>query len=108
MTFCDLETAMRAVCPSVSRDAAPAGERDYIVLSTYGLGGYHGDNRAELRVPRFQIDAYSQDAAATDPDGWFLPVLEALDELGLPYAVQDIGYDPDSASMRCIVQGDLI
>ena len=107
MTCSDLERALKAAVDPVYHLAAPPGITEYVVWHEYGLDNVRGDDRAQIRVPRVQIDAYTQDDTPLEGNPLFQAVLDVLDELELCYAVQDVGYDHDAAAMRMIVQCDV-
>lgn len=108
MSCSDLEAALKALCPDTRHLAAPKNKTKYIVWAEYGLNDIHGDNQAQIRIPKVQIDAYCQDPDATAEDGFFVSILNTLDNLGVSYEVQDIGYDPETALMRCIILCDVL
>ena len=103
MTLSGIEAVLKGVCERTYHLAAPKNcEPDYIVWHEYGARGVRGDDRAQLRVWRIQIDAYSQrDDAA---EGFFREIMEALDDADVSYAVVDIGFDEEALCLRCIIQ----
>lgn len=109
MTCSALESALKTVCPDTYRDAAPPGLAEYIVWAVYRYDTVYGDNGASFRVPRVQIDAYTQntEAGADGMNSFFERVFQALDEIGLSYEVHDTGYDPDAAAQRLILQASV-
>jgi len=107
MTCTELETALKTVTAEVYNLAAPAGLTEYIVWAVYGYTLVIGDDAVQVRIPRVQVDAYTQAADAADDGGFFDQVMGVLDGLGLVYTVEDTGYDPDAATMRLIIQTDV-
>ena len=107
MTCSDLETALKAKIENVYRLTAPAAVTEYVVWHEYVMNAARGDDRAQIRIPRVQIDAYTQNGTALDENPYFQAVLSVMDELELCYAIQDVGYDDASASMRLIIQCDV-
>lgn len=107
MTCSDLDQALQAVTNNVYTPSAPPGVTEYITWAVYSYNLICGDDECVIRIPRVQIDAYTQAADAADAGGFFDRVLTALDGLDLAYAVQATGYDPDAASMRLIIQCDV-
>ena len=86
---------------------APPGETEYIVWHEYLLICVDGDDASQIRIPRVQIDAYSQTDGPLDSHTFFGALLDALDGLQLPYAMQDYGWDHDAAALRLIIQCDV-
>lgn len=107
MTCSDLETALKAKIENIYHLTAPAAVTEYVVWHEYGMDIVRGDNRAQILIPRVQIDAYTQNGTALDENPYFQAVLSVMDELELCYAIQDVGYDDASASMRLIIQCDV-
>lgn len=103
-----LEEALKELWPDTYHLAAPKGKTKYIVWAEYDLNDVHGDNRAQIRIPKVQIDAYCQDPDATAEDGFFVSILNTLNILDIPHGLQDISYDHDAELMRCIIQCELI
>lgn len=108
MSCSDLEQALKALCPDTKHMGSPQGKTKCIIWAEYGLNQVHGDDRTQLRIPKVQIDAYCQEPDPLAEDGFFVSILDTLDGLGVPYDVQDIGYDPDTALMRCIIHCDVL
>lgn len=106
MTSSELEAALKALCPTTYHGGGPAKNK-CIIWQEYRLKAVAGDNGAQLRIPRVQIDAYCQESNAAEPEGFFVSILDTLDSLGLAYDEPDIGYDEDSNMLRCIIQCDL-
>lgn len=102
MTLSELINALEAVCESTYHRGAPSGVTDYIVWHEYGMRPVNGDDAAQIRITRVQIDAVTQDDGATE--GMFTDVMDALDALGVPYSVEDISFDDSLMAMRCIIQ----
>jgi hypothetical protein len=107
MTCSELETALKTATPEVYNLAAPAGLTEYVVWAVYGYTLIGGDDAVQVRIPRVQIDAYTQAEDAGDEGGLFARVMDVLDGLGLVYTVEDTGYDPDALAMRLIIQCDV-
>lgn len=107
MTCSDLDRQLLTVTADVYSPSAPAGLTEYITWAIYRYSLIRGDDAAQIRVPRVQIDAYTQAADAAEDGGFFDSVMTALDALGLAYSVQDTGYDNDAAAMRLIIQCDV-
>lgn len=108
MTYSELKGALEGSGLRCFEYAAPSGQTEYISLSPYMLDRRTGDDRTAMMWQRCQIDCYSQRADANDEGGVFEFILRSLDDLGLPFSVQDVGLDFDGATMRMIVQCDLI
>lgn len=108
MSCSELETALREATENVFQNAAPASYTEYIVWAVYGYTQLIGDDAVVMSVPRVQIDVYSQEDGAELEGGFFEDVRGVLDGLALPYAVPEVGYDPDAAAMRMILQLDVI
>ena len=66
MTTTDLSNKLKTVTANTFEDAAPPGLTEYIVWAVYGYSIIVGDDSAQVRIPRVQIDAYTQ---AADPRG---------------------------------------
>lgn len=107
MTCSDLDRKLLTVTDDVYTPSAPPGVTEYITWAVYSYTLIRGDDAVQIRIPRVQIDAYTQAADASDDGGFFDRVMTALDELGLAYSVQDTGYDNDAAAMRLIIQCDV-
>lgn len=107
MTCSNLDAALKTVTADTYHLAAPAGLTEYIVWAEYSLTPVRGDDRAQMHIPRVQIDAYTQDDTPVEGNSFFQAVLGVLDALELCYGVQECGYDPDAASMRLIIQCDV-
>lgn len=107
MTCSDLEKALREAVEPVYHLTADEGQTQYVVWHEYGMNTVRGDDRAQLHVPRVQIDAYTQDDTPLEGNEYFQAVLGVLDALELCYSVQDVGYDNDAAVMRLIIQCDV-
>lgn len=103
-----LDAALKELWPEVYHLSAPKGKTKYIVWAEYGLNDVHGDNRAQIRIPKVQIDAYCQDPNATAEDGFFVSILNTLNDLGISHELQDMSYDPDAAQMRCVILCEVI
>lgn len=71
------------------------------------LLGVTGDDEVQVRIPRVQIDAYSQTDGPLDGHSFFGAVMGVLDGLKLPWAMQDYGWDHDAAALRLIIQVDV-
>ena len=104
MTCSELDAALRELADNVYKDAAPPGVYEYVVWAVSGYRTVLGDDGVQMRIPKVQIDLYSQADTADIEGGFFDTLLEGLDELGLVYSVQDVGFDHDAAAMRCIIQ----
>ena len=107
MTCSQLETALKTATADVYHLAAPEGLTEYVVWAEYNLTQIRGDDRAQIQIPRVQIDAYTQDDTPIEANSFFQAVLGVLDAMELCYGVQECGYDPDAASMRLIIQCDV-
>lgn len=107
MTTTDLSNKLKTVTANTFEDAAPPGLTEYIVWAVYGYSIIVGDDSAQVRIPRVQIDAYTQAADPRGTGGFFEQVMTALDELMIVYTVEDTGWDPDAAAMRLILQCDV-
>lgn len=107
MNFSALTDSLRKLWLDTYPLSAPKDKTKYIVLAPYGMGAVYGDNTAQIRTPKVQIDACCQDPDATAEDGFFVSILNTLDALDVPHELQDISYDPDAALMRCIIQCEL-
>lgn len=107
MTCSELEAALKELTPYVYENAAPPDVTEYIVWAVYGYAAIVGDDGVQIRIPRVQIDAYSQGSGAELEGGFFDTLMDALDALPLAYSVEDVGYDHDAAAMRLILQCDV-
>ena len=109
MNCSDLDAALKAVCVRTYHLGAPERltEYEYIVWREYDVGTIYGDDISVVRIPRVQIDAFSQDDTPLDEHPFFGAVMDALDELELAYSVESYDYDDDAALMRLIIQTDV-
>lgn len=100
MTLQTLSAALAAVCPDTYELAAPKGKLEYVVWAVYLWETVPGDDAAQLRAPKVQLDVVAQSSTAA----LFDSVMSALDTLHLPYDVISFGYDPEYAAVRLILQ----
>ena len=104
MTWSDLEPLLDALCGLWELAAPPASTRG-IVWHEALRRTLYAEDRAVLRLRRIQLDVLYQDPADTLPDD----VLAILDEQAVTITADpDISYDPDYASMRCILQIEVL
>ena len=103
MKLKQLEEHLQAVSPAVYRDKAPEGATEYVLYHRYSSNVVIGDDSVCVAVPRVQLDIIWQ----TDEE---LPdrVKELMCNLRLPWEEMDYGYDDEWASMRCILQLELV
>ena len=100
MTSQNLIDAVAAVCPETYELAAPRGLNRFVVWSEYNRDVIHADDHRVLQLPKLQLDLYWQTSGDTLLDD----VSDVLDELYLPYDLQDIFYDPDYERRRAVIQ----
>lgn len=103
MTITDFTSALKSAVPRVYEDAAPTGIRPCVVLSVYGFRPIVGDDRVETGIPKVQLDLLT--LSSLDP--LLDAVADALWEMGLPYSVQSMAYDPDYTCFRTIIQTEV-
>lgn len=103
MNLNDFEKHLQTVSPAVYRDKAPDGAVEYVLYHRYGSHTLVADDAVRLSLPKLQLDIIWQ----TDQE---LPdrVKELLSDLSLPWEEIDYGYDDVWASMRCILQLELV
>lgn len=104
MTLTDFTTALKQAVPNSFPDAAPAGVRPCVVYSVYGSRPILGDDLNQFDIPRVQLDLLT--LSSLDP--LLDAVTDVLWDLHLPYAVQDMSYDPDYGSFRIILQTEVV
>lgn len=100
MTSQALIDAVEAVCPATYELAAPPGLNRFVVWHEYNREPIHADDHRVLQLPKLQLDLCWQASGDTLLDD----VSGVLDELYLPYELQDIFYDPDYERERAIIQ----
>ena len=103
MKLKQLEEHLQTVSPAVYRDKAPAGATEYVLYHRYGSHVAVGDDSVCMALPKVQLDIIWQ-ADEELPDR----VKELLCDLRLPGDEMDYGYDDEWASMRCILQLELV
>lgn len=104
MTMSELNSALETALPGrVFELAAPEGLREYAAWHEYGALLLVGDDVVQLEVPRIQIDVIWQ------TDNSLLRAVKAvLSACGQAYEIVSYGYDDEWASMRCILQLEVV
>lgn len=103
MTTSQLEEHLKTVSPAVYGTLAPEGATEYVLWHLYGSHTLVGNDTVILSLSKLQLDIIWQaDAELCDR------VKELLSDLSLPWEEIDYGYDDEWASMRCILQLELV
>lgn len=103
MTTSQLEEHLKTVSPAVYGTLAPEGATEYVLWHRYGSHNLVANDTVILSLSKLQLDIIWQaDAELCDR------VKELLSDLSLPWEEIDYGYDDEWASMRCILQLELV
>lgn len=100
MTYSAVLARLRSRGFDVYEDAAPAKLEEHIVGTCYGYRTVYGDNGAQLRIPRCQLDCYAQSRET------LMSILDIVDSMGVNSFVEPPAYDDEAKSYRMIVQFD--